>query len=690
MTSTDRLNGVMASLAVKAPCRTVSTTNVTLSGLQTFNGVTQVEGDRHLAMGQTDATQNGIYDASSSGWTRSKDFDGNRDVTQGTLVIVVGSGVYEVTTANPITIGTSSLAFSIQTITLSQPINVTDYGLVPNDNSTAAKNANTTALKALISPSNVGGVYSFRGSVHFVNTGGSDVYYLNDIIQVRDGIHLDLCGGTLNFSKTYAAADDLMGFLTFIRDVTVENGSIVENYDGTGGSNAGCALRIGSRDAYPFGTYTTGLFDKDDLTDNGLPPMGNIALRNLRITSNNPAAHIVLMLGGLQNVIVENVRLDGQGLAPTGFLYEYGWASTNGSPDDENWSSSHANEMHFRNVSVVNLDDATSGNAALELTGAYSALVDNLYVDTANEGFRFRPGEALFYRPWTADSAGAKRCITLRNITCVNCAAIGIELTGAEAATGYLAPLSLAATYQVDLMTFSLDGFAVKGATTGIHVSGPVSIRNGATIECSNGFIITDECVQFDIDLVRVLDSTGIGIRASFGTSAIFDRKKIGSIRNSQVAGSVGAGVSLDNCESVLLENNRLGYTTAYDASNEATQTSGISVGTAGSGVICRGNYITTSAAAVAYASAGSGDRGNSIENPRGTNTYSASLWVIDGLSRVNASDIADKAHPINTVHKYVGKMAYDQSNTRIMVSQGSSDVSTWIRADGGATVTPA
>ena len=68
---TDRLNGVVGDLFGKAPCRTVSTTNITLSGLQAFGGVTQIEGDRHLATGQTDQSENGIYNASTGSWTRT-------------------------------------------------------------------------------------------------------------------------------------------------------------------------------------------------------------------------------------------------------------------------------------------------------------------------------------------------------------------------------------------------------------------------------------------------------------------------------------------------------------------------------------------------------------------------------------------------------------------------------------------
>lgn len=115
-TSTDRLNGLSTSVAVKAPCRTVATSNITLSGLQTISGVAVVENDRVLVKAQSVGSENGIYLASTGSWTRAADFDGNRDVVRGTLVPIAGTGdsvdLYEVTTSNPITIGATSIAFA--------------------------------------------------------------------------------------------------------------------------------------------------------------------------------------------------------------------------------------------------------------------------------------------------------------------------------------------------------------------------------------------------------------------------------------------------------------------------------------------------------------------------------------------------------------------------------------------------
>jgi hypothetical protein len=61
-----------AGLSWKAPALTATSANITLSGLQTINGVTVVAGDIVLVKNQTNTAQNGIYVASATAWTYSE------------------------------------------------------------------------------------------------------------------------------------------------------------------------------------------------------------------------------------------------------------------------------------------------------------------------------------------------------------------------------------------------------------------------------------------------------------------------------------------------------------------------------------------------------------------------------------------------------------------------------------------
>jgi len=64
-----------AGLSWKQPVLCGTTTNITLSGLQTLDGVTVIAGDRVLVKSQTTTSQNGIYLASATAWSRAPDAD---------------------------------------------------------------------------------------------------------------------------------------------------------------------------------------------------------------------------------------------------------------------------------------------------------------------------------------------------------------------------------------------------------------------------------------------------------------------------------------------------------------------------------------------------------------------------------------------------------------------------------------
>lgn len=111
--SADRRQGVNSGAAIKVPCRAASTAALVLSGEQTVDDVALVAGDRCLVKDQADGTTIGIYEVDTGVWTRTEDWNGSYDVKRGTLVYVTGgtlnAGFWAVTTADPITPGTTSV-----------------------------------------------------------------------------------------------------------------------------------------------------------------------------------------------------------------------------------------------------------------------------------------------------------------------------------------------------------------------------------------------------------------------------------------------------------------------------------------------------------------------------------------------------------------------------------------------------
>lgn len=68
------VDNAQLGLAFKPPVLAMATSNITLSGTQTVDGVSLAAGNRVLVTGQTTASQNGIWVVASGSWTRPTDF----------------------------------------------------------------------------------------------------------------------------------------------------------------------------------------------------------------------------------------------------------------------------------------------------------------------------------------------------------------------------------------------------------------------------------------------------------------------------------------------------------------------------------------------------------------------------------------------------------------------------------------
>lgn len=539
----------------------------------------------------------------------------------------------------PLTEAESNAGFTEASINFGYPyFNLKRYNLVPN--SPSAASVNSANLTLLADPT----VDGPTGEHYFPNDSGSDVWYFDDFHQLRDGFWLNGNNTTLDCTATVSAANVYDAFLHGIYDVRIKNCKINMDISGSGATNSGLAFIFGSRVGIPFGDYPGGVFDQTDRIDEGLPPMGECYLENVQITTNCPNANcavVGLFVGGLRGGGAKAVTMTGIGSSgpETGIYYEFGFATTNGFPATAagypHWSSSHATGLYFEDVEA---NDLKLNGHAIDLVEAYSAKCVNIRSNNCYGTFQFRIGEAHFYRPWVYDEDNVKKCITLENITSQNASGAACILNASQsAAGGYLSNANMALaglpaltpSQLVDLMSFSLDGFSLNGgaAGTGLIVDGTATVSNGTAFGSFNNVNVSGEARSVTFNNCAFLDSVGDNFRCDNVPALFPNRRKFLRINGGRVCGADGVGLSLNWVQAGDINGVQIGYNTAFDAANEATQTTAVLCATDCRNVICTSVYATTSGGANAYslASVSGSDEsgGNAIVNPLGTATYS-------------------------------------------------------------------
>ncbi len=110
------VDSTVQGFSVKSPARAATTANITLSGLQTIDGVVLAAGDRVLVKNQTTASGNGIYIAAAGAWTRSTDADAGNEISSAMYLFIQEGATnsdsgWVLNTDGAIVIGTTALNF---------------------------------------------------------------------------------------------------------------------------------------------------------------------------------------------------------------------------------------------------------------------------------------------------------------------------------------------------------------------------------------------------------------------------------------------------------------------------------------------------------------------------------------------------------------------------------------------------
>ena len=190
------------------------------------------------------------------------------------------------------------------------------------------------------------------------------------------------------------------------------------------------------------------------------------------------------------------------------------------------------------------------------------------------------------------DQTGVKRNIAVRNVVGTAITGTAVSVGGAWSKSGgYLAGTDNGPRDQVDLLDFSMDGFAIDGATLDggygiVSTAEKLDLRNGRITNFSRGIVATHECTRMTIESVDISGCKQCAMQIG-QTPSIYNppRQKMGIIRNCFIAGnSVGspgasAAIELDLCATFIIEANRFGYESAHDGITEATQGAAVRIG---------------------------------------------------------------------------------------------------------------
>lgn len=110
------VDNLVNGLSWKNYARAQSSSNITLSGPQTIDGVSVIAGDRVLVNGQTSSSANGIYVVASGAWSRSSDASTGPELVSAAIFVDEGTSfantAWVQTTPAPITIGTTAISFA--------------------------------------------------------------------------------------------------------------------------------------------------------------------------------------------------------------------------------------------------------------------------------------------------------------------------------------------------------------------------------------------------------------------------------------------------------------------------------------------------------------------------------------------------------------------------------------------------
>ena len=205
------INGI----AVKPAVKVVAVVNITLTAVQTIDGVSLVAADRVLLTAQTTASQNGVWIVAAGSWTRPLDYAAASSQKEGILIIVAEGTTYHDTKWLAITDGV--ITVDTTTTTWNQDLS----GIIYSNGNGISLTGSTFAVKT-------GNGIAFDGSNNVtVTPNGASLNVAAGGVKISDGI-----SGQLMLAGT----GGLAAFTSLSGDITITGAGVstVNTTAGTG------------------------------------------------------------------------------------------------------------------------------------------------------------------------------------------------------------------------------------------------------------------------------------------------------------------------------------------------------------------------------------------------------------------------------------------------------------------------
>ena len=311
------VDSVAQGLDIKDAVKVTTTTNITLNGTQTIDGISVLVDDRVLVKNQSNASENGIYLVKSGAWVRANDLNTGLTVSSGIFTfieqgITYGSSGWVLTT-NSGTVGTDDLTFSQfsgagSSITASAGLIINGSGAITLD--TPAN------VKSILNYLDNSDLTSYSGSSNITTTGTITSGTWKGTKITDDYINSASIWSNKQSALTFGISDTNS---VVVNGIASENQLAIFTSSGIKGQslinlksdlnlnlveNTAISSWNGSTNISTLGTITSGIWQGTKINDNYInsATIWNAKQNALTFTSNGLTSNNVVIMNGNANV----------------------------------------------------------------------------------------------------------------------------------------------------------------------------------------------------------------------------------------------------------------------------------------------------------------------------------------------------------------------------------------------------